>query len=132
MYQIDSLSRIPVYEQIVEQTKRFILSGVLCPGAQMASVRGIAFEHTINPRTVLRAYNELNTAGLIKAVPGKGYFVCENARALLQQENHEKMQELFGLFGQMRLAGVAEQELIDCVKAAYGKPSKFTLKKEEQ
>lgn len=48
MYQIDSLSRIPVYEQIVEQTKRFILSGVLCPGAQMASVRGIAFEHTFD------------------------------------------------------------------------------------
>lgn len=131
MYQIDSLSRTPVYEQIIEQTKRFILSGTLCPGAQLASVRSVAFEHSVNPRTVLRAYTELDSAGLIKSVPGKGYFVCEEAPALLRQGWHEKMQELFLLFGQMRLAGVPEQEVLDCVRAAYREQNNSQPKKEE-
>lgn len=121
MYQIDSLSRIPVYAQITEQTKQFILSGILKPGSQMESVRSIAFTHSINPRTVLKAYGDLDSAGLIMAVPGKGYFVCENAKEILQQESHAKLQELTALFAQMRLAGVSKQELVDCVEEAYRK-----------
>lgn len=119
MYQIDSLSRIPVYEQIIEQTKRFILSGILNSGSQMESVRSIALAHSINPRTVLKAYSELDSAGLIMAVPGKGYFVCENAKAVLQQETHAKLQELSAVFAQMRMAGISKQELVDCVEEAY-------------
>ena len=33
MYQIDVMSRIPVYEQIVEQTEKFILAGILGKGS---------------------------------------------------------------------------------------------------
>lgn len=120
MYQIDPLSRTPVYEQIIEQTKRFILSGVLTPGCQMASVRSIALTHSINPRTILKAYNDLDCAGMIKAVPGKGYYVCNAAKEILQRENYEKLNDLSDLFKQMKMAGVEMEELIARVREAYG------------
>ena len=35
MFQIDLLSRTPIYEQIVEQMERFILTGVISPGQEV-------------------------------------------------------------------------------------------------
>ena len=44
MYQIDVMSRIPVYEQIVEQTEKFILAGILRAGDKIPSVRSMSVE----------------------------------------------------------------------------------------
>ena len=44
MYQIDVMSRTPVYEQIIRQTEEFILKGVLKPGDRMPSVRTLSVE----------------------------------------------------------------------------------------
>ena len=35
MFTIDNMSRVPVYEQIVEQTERLLLSGQMKPGDAM-------------------------------------------------------------------------------------------------
>ena len=40
MYMIDNMSGVPVYEQIVQQTERFILAGILPPDAPMSSGEG--------------------------------------------------------------------------------------------
>ena len=47
MYQIDVMSRIPVYEQIVEQTEKFILAGILCAGDKIPSVRSMSVELSV-------------------------------------------------------------------------------------
>ena len=77
VFQIDSMSRKPVYEQIIEQVETFLLNDVLRAGDQIPSVRNVTMQHAINPRTVLKAYNDLDKRGLIRSVPGKGYFVCK-------------------------------------------------------
>ena len=41
MFQIQPFSPVPVYEQIVSQTERLVLSGVLKAGDQMPSVRSL-------------------------------------------------------------------------------------------
>ena len=51
MYQIDVMSRIPVYEQIVEQTEKFILAGILCAADKIPSVRSMSVELSVNPNT---------------------------------------------------------------------------------
>ena len=38
---IDSMSRQPVYEQIVDQVEQMILSGLMRPGEQLPSVRSL-------------------------------------------------------------------------------------------
>ena len=80
MFQIDAMSREPVYEQIIHQVEQFILTDVLQPEAQIPSVRSVSMTNSINPRTILKAYTELDARGLIQSVPGKGYYVCAGER----------------------------------------------------
>jgi GntR family transcriptional regulator len=53
-----------------------IAAGVLLPGDKLPSVRELAGNLTINPNTIQRAYRELEAAGWIATVAGKGCFVC--------------------------------------------------------
>ena len=61
MFQIDAMSREPVYEQIIHQVEQFILTDVLQPEAQIPSVRSVSMTNSINPRTILKAYTEKAT-----------------------------------------------------------------------
>ena len=54
MFQIDPMSREPVYEQIIQQVQQFILTDVLQPGGQIPSVRSVSMTNSINPRTILK------------------------------------------------------------------------------
>ena len=75
MFRIDNFSRTPIYEQLIEQFERFILTGALTPGAQIPSVRSLSVQLSINPNTVQKAYSELDSRALIYSLPGKGSFV---------------------------------------------------------
>ena len=76
MVQLDYRDVRPIYSQIVDGYRAQILSGVLPAGEKLPSVRELAAELTINPNTIQRAYRELEAAGWIVTVPGKGCFVC--------------------------------------------------------
>jgi len=69
---IDSMSRQPVYEQIVDQVEQMILSGLMRPGEQLPSVRSLSLELSINPNTIQKAYAELDGRGIIYTLPGRG------------------------------------------------------------
>ena len=60
MFHIDPLSRKPVYEQIIDQMERFVLTGLMKPGTQLPSVRSLSMELSINPNTIQKAYSELD------------------------------------------------------------------------
>ena len=57
MYHVDAMSRVPVYEQIVEQTEKFILAGILKPGDKIPSVRNLSIELSVNPNTIQKCKN---------------------------------------------------------------------------
>ncbi|MBP3381903.1 MAG: GntR family transcriptional regulator [Clostridia bacterium] len=118
MFQIDSLSRQPVYEQLIEQMERFILSGVLRAGDQLPSVRSLSVELSINPNTIQKAYGELDTRGIIYSIPGIGCFVAENAIEVLSLLKRRKLGDFKALASEMLLAGVSADELIDIVRSA--------------
>ena len=46
MFQIDAMSREPVYEQIIHQVEQFILTDVLQPEAQIPSVRSVSMTNS--------------------------------------------------------------------------------------
>ncbi|MFQ9800741.1 MAG: GntR family transcriptional regulator [Clostridia bacterium] len=54
MFAIDSQSRCPVYEQLVAQFEKFILTGILSPGDQIPSVRSLSMDLSVNPNTIQR------------------------------------------------------------------------------
>ena len=76
MFKIDNMSQKPVYEQLIEQTERYILMGVINAGDAMPSVRKLSLEASVNPNTIQKAYSELTGRGVLISVPGKGCFVC--------------------------------------------------------
>lgn len=69
---LDSKSKIPFWEQIVNQVKELILKGVLKPNDKLIPVRKLSSILEINPNTISKAYQELNRQGIIMTIPGKG------------------------------------------------------------
>lgn len=111
MFQIDSLSRKPVYEQLIEQLERYILSGVLHAGDQLPSVRSLSLELSINPNTIQKAYTELDIRGIIYSIPGIGCFISEDAVSLVSQFKRRKLATLKALAEELLLADVTAEEL---------------------
>lgn len=128
MFQIDPISREPVYAQIISQAERFILTGVLQPGSQIPSVRNVSTTHSVNPRTVLKAYTDLDVRGIIQSVPGKGYYVCADALEKLMEKGKTKMEDFKTLLAELVLAGISKEEISACVEKAFSADSSDTSK----
>jgi GntR family transcriptional regulator len=72
---LDLKSGVPFYRQIIELIKFGIANGELGPGEKLPTVRQLAVNLSINPNTVIRAYRELELAGVITTQQGSGTFV---------------------------------------------------------
>ena len=75
----------PIHEQIEDSIKKLIISGAMAQDEQLTSVRALAVKLSINPNTIQRAYNELESEGYIYSIPGKGSFVSPSVK---QDEEH--------------------------------------------
>jgi GntR family transcriptional regulator len=74
---INPRSGVPIYKQLIQQIEKGIAGGILKPGQKLPTVREVALELTVNPNTVARAYRELEYAGLVETVQGRGTFIVE-------------------------------------------------------
>ena len=119
MFSIDSRSRVAIYEQLVQNIIGLIARGVLQPDDQLPSVRNLARDLGINPNTVQKAYQELESEGIIYTVGGKGCFVGgrENAAAAIRQK---AMDELAEALRQGRLAGLDRTMALELLEQCYG------------
>ncbi|HIG27828.1 MAG TPA: GntR family transcriptional regulator [Verrucomicrobiales bacterium] len=72
---LDHHSGEPIWRQVVEQIKYQIASGELKHDEKLPSIRGLAGELAINPRTVVKAYESLEHLGLVVMRQGQGVFV---------------------------------------------------------
>ncbi len=77
MIRIDPESTVPIYLQIVQGIKHQVATGVLKPGQQLPTVREMAATLRINPNTVARAYDQLDTDHVISTQQGRGTYVRE-------------------------------------------------------
>ena len=111
MFTIDPMSRCPVYEQLIDQIERFILTGILLPGGQLPSVRALSVELSVNPNTIQKAYSDLDSRKIIFSVPGKGCYVSENAVSLLGEYSRKQLGELEEMLRQLKLAGLSKAEI---------------------
>ena len=68
----------PIYTQIIESMKLFIVSGEIKPGDRVPAVRELAAEAEVNPNTMQRALAELERIGLLYTNRTSGRFVTEN------------------------------------------------------
>lgn len=78
MFAIDFKSRKSISDQIVDNFKELIVSGVLKAEDRIPSVRELAGEITVNPNTVQKAYHALEQQGYIYTSRGRGTFVSDS------------------------------------------------------
>ena len=119
MYQIDLMSRIPIYEQIIDQTQRFILMGLLRPGDKMPSVRNLSVELSVNPNTIQRAYTDMCSRGMLCAAAGKGCFVAGEALLSVRAEKEGKIKAFRQLTEELMLAGFWKEQLLRTVEEVW-------------
>ncbi|WP_164156792.1 GntR family transcriptional regulator [Sandarakinorhabdus rubra] len=77
----------PIYRQIRDTIiERILTAG---DGAVLPSVRALAAEAGVNPLTVAKAYQDLQTAGLVRAKKGVGLFAADGAVTRLLDSERE-------------------------------------------
>jgi GntR family transcriptional regulator len=80
-----------ITRQITDGIRMAIASGSLPVGAQLPSVRGLAQQLTVNPKTVARAYDELAGEGWLHARQGLGLFVAAPRQRLSDAERERRL-----------------------------------------
>ncbi len=110
----------PIYEQITDQVKEQILSGVLAPDQAMPSMRLLAKELHISVITTKRAYDELERDGFLDTVPGKGCFVARQDREMLREAQLRSVEEkLSQAVDEARKGAIALEELKEMLTLLY-------------
>ena len=71
----------PLYLQIMDEVRRALVVGTLRAEDPMPSVRELASQLVVNPRTVSQAYQELEREGVLYVRRGQGTFVSPDVRA---------------------------------------------------
>ncbi len=117
MFQIDSASRVPIYEQLKTSVIQLALSGVLKPDDRLPPVRALALQLGINPNTVAKAYKMLETEGYTYSVTGKGSFISEKLSG--QAPKQQITRKLGELIQSARSSGITEAQMHEMVTQLY-------------
>lgn len=89
MITIDRSSTTPVHEQLTAQIRYLIASGQFQMDETLPSTRGLGEEVGVSFHTVRKAYQQLETEGLLEARKGSGYVVVQHT-ALSKSERMER------------------------------------------
>jgi GntR family transcriptional regulator len=76
---VETSSQVPIYEQIADQIVFAVATADLIPGDLVPSVRDLSVQLTVNPNTVVRAYQELERLGVLEPLRGRGMAITADA-----------------------------------------------------
>ena len=114
-------SGVPIYQQIAEQLKTDILAGKLKEGEYLPSIRGLARELKISVITTMKAYELLDTEGLVTAAQGKGFYVNVQDSEMLREQHLRRVEEaLLEAIQAAQIAGMTDRELQGTLQALLG------------
>ena len=109
---LNNTSMIPIYEQLAEQVKSQILSGVLPENEALPSVRTLSASLKISALTVKKAYDKLEEDGFVVTVHGKGTYVTPTNRQLAMEARRRAVEEDFTrALDKARAVGMTRQEI---------------------
>ena len=109
---------INVFEQIVNNYKKLISTGVLKDGEFLPSCRELAKELGVNPNTVAKAYKRLEDDGYATSVLKKGYYVSygkDNSKSIDNFKEH---------LAKLKSEGITLDEINNAINDIYGSDKK--------
>lgn len=111
---INNSSMQPIYEQILTQIKKLIVTGELKEGEMLPSVRNLAKTIKVSALTVKKAYDALDEGGFIVTIHGKGSFVSSTGQEFLLEEKKKEVEnDLEQAIQKGRSCGMSNEELME-------------------
>jgi GntR family transcriptional regulator len=118
-FHVDRTDNVPAYAQIVQQVREALRLGRLRTGDRLPTVREVVVSCTVNANTVLKAYRELEHAGLVEARQGSGTYVSGTLGTV---EPHDMKRLRTGLtrwVAEARDAGLEDEDMQALVTSVF-------------
>jgi len=106
----------PIYQQIMEQIKAMVATGILKAGDKLPSVRELAVEAEVNPNTMQKALAELEREGLLCSKRTSGRFVADKPENINSLKEELMMECLQVFIENMKKLGYTASECIQLVE----------------
>jgi len=83
---INTKDGVPIYRQIANQIRYMVASKLLQPGEEITAVRTLALALNVTPNTVVKAYDELESSGVIFKRRCAGTYISDEQSPLAERE----------------------------------------------
>lgn len=113
---LDYQSRIPIYEQIVNNIEKYVAVGILREKSQIPSIRELANNLGINPNTVKKAYDILENKGVIMTISTKGTFISNNTKMVLENKIDKEINLIKDKIRELENMGISKKEIIERIE----------------
>lgn len=114
---ISQTSEEPIYRQIATAFRNEILAGKYKDGEYLPSIRELARDLKISVITTMKAYEQLQSEGLVTPVQGKGFYVNAKDSEMLKEQHLRNVEKALGeAIRYADMAGMPDSELVDTLK----------------
>ena len=118
LIRIDEKDPRPIYQQIVDEVRRALVTGTLGADDPLPSVRELAAELRVNPNTVQQAYRELEREGIAYVRRGQGTYIAEGQGSNARARTASAVAVAARALREAYRHGLDAEELIDAIRKA--------------
>lgn len=105
-------NNIPIYIQLLEYLKIYLMSGVFKSGDKLPSVREFASTFKVNPNTMQKALTELEDMKLIYTERTNGKYVTKDTKLIEKLKDEYAMELARSYFSGMKKIGLGKADSI--------------------
>lgn len=102
----------PIYMQLVEQLKIWIISGKIEPGDRLPSIREMAISLKINPNTIQKGLVELENQGFIYTERTNGKYVTNDKSLIDDYKKIYARETVIKYLDDMKNLGFSKEDVI--------------------
>ena len=105
-------NNIPIYIQLLEYMKIYLISGVFKSGEKLPSVRDFATTFKVNPNTMQKALAELESMNLIYTERTNGKYVTKDGKIIEKLKDEYALTLARSYFQGMKRIGLGKADSI--------------------
>lgn len=114
---INTKDGVPIYRQIANQIRYMVASKLLQPGEEITAVRTLALALNVTPNTVVKAYDELESSGVIFKRRGAGTYISGEQSPLAERERRRIIESRIDtLLAEAHQLDFNADDLLDLIK----------------
>jgi GntR family transcriptional regulator len=123
---------VSLYEQVVYEAKKALISGQLRPGDAFPSVRALSTALRINPNTAHKVITHLLNEGLLEVMPGTGTVVAQPRESAAADRSRLLQIEVEQLAVEAKRLGMSLHEVTAALAAHWQRLDTPALSKGER